>query len=453
MRLHVIAKQTDKQRRCHERARLVTSCPPWQSEQLSQCVEIRWIPENPPPGEHLMRFPATPSGEEFKGAFVEPRFQVWLGVSEQIVAEIRKLTRNWFISNEAELIGGGRSMGEVMVVVGPSLWFVTGTQIDGAFTMPHFDVNRRRLQFLVCLALPQPIRNPVQELHWARSALLHELEHVWQFVSLNDTLLEPHWAPFAEMCAVYAETIACPESPSYLDYGEDFLRCLPFGITGVCSSSWRPQPYWTFPFMEHLSQACPSFHREIWRQPGMRSQGIAQSQGTGNTALKKGPWIAIDALLMNHGATLKEQWVAFCKTLNDPAPGSAAAKIAARFTPRLPTLRVDLRFKTAHSASTWFWHTLPLSAHWVQIAYEKDLWAFSWKFHEANSGNITVVARRQGEEWFEVTSSPLVFNGRPSMWDILIVDTTILDMSQLMDVSHRLHSSYENLSICISPSF
>lgn len=440
-------KTNNRQKRCHERVRHVTSSLPWRSKPVSKNIEMRLVPEKPDAGEYLISFRPPSKWNSYPKLLPEFHSQVWIGVREELVVAAKDVLSNWGAAHLGLLSETNGVKFELLVVIGPVMKFVTG-ETSEAFTMPHFNDERDCFEFLVCIELPQPLRSVEQEKDWLCSALTHELEHVWQFIALNDTLMEPHWLSLAEMSAVFAEVGAAKNTASYLDYGPDFLRCAPLGITGVGNiSRLSPSPYWTFPFMEHLESTCQGIHREIWCRPGMRS-GPSISD-TNTAALTKGPWKALDAILNDNQTTLKNEWLNFCKTLIIPVPGSTAEAIARRFPPRLPSLRIELRVVPGEGNLEWECKTWPLSVHWIQVSVEAGShWTLTWEASGfSNSADLVVLIKPYGMPWQELRGQTLEFKEGSTNWDVLLVDATVLDMSNLLGHELYLGTSDPNLRV------
>jgi len=414
-----------KQKQCHDRARDISSHAPWKCEAPLPGVELRWIPETPDAGEYLLRY-----DENGGGRSPDVHSQVWLGVKDSLMSIAREVTVSWFGANSA-LLNRCTGGAEVLIIIGPCLRFITGEWTEEAFVMPHFNDQTRRFQFLICVGLPQPLRTSAQEKRWLRSSLTHELEHVYQFICLNDTLLERSWRPMAEKCAVFAEVKRYSKQAAVLEYGADFLRCAPLGMTGRGGDrSLSPLPYWTFPFMEHLASVCPNIHREIWEQPGMRA--LPDQSDSRNPVLERGPWLVLDALLQTKNRTLRNEWIEFCKTLIKPVPDTSASLMTKRFGSRLPTLRLDLNTVQAGSVSNWEWRTWPLSVHWIHVANPHGAeFNFSWVSCDFAGADIVVLAQPDDGEWRQVEINPLRL-GTAKVWNILLIDATVLDMTDLM---------------------
>ncbi len=401
-----------------------TSSPPWQRELLFPGVEFRWIPEQPPAGEYLMKLRSAHRAGPRTSVLDDQASVLWVGLPKEDEDKLRSAICRWCQGHLQPLLSATGREAEITIILGPDLANITGeTEQIEAFMHPR-QLGPARFHFLMGLNFPQLERTKDQEAGWLRTALVHELEHVWQILTLGNTLLAKAWRALAEMCAVYAEYKLCPEENTFLEFGSDFVRRLPCGLVNAHLEEGpairRVDPYWTFPFIEHLEDFAPGIYRDIWTS--IRSSNV----------LVHGPWVALDEFLKKRGSCLPAQWIEFCCCLFAPRPGSSINSIHDRFPARLPTLRIDLTDSLPTQDLAWKWRLWPLSAHWIQVKAlgGRGPRSLTWQCVGAawdGDPDLHVWIRRPNGVWQSATS-PVRLDPADGSCDILLIDSAVPDL-------------------------
>jgi hypothetical protein len=423
-----------------------TDAPPWRKEVVYPGVELRWIPEAPLAGEYLMKLQPASVVNPRTCLLDNQASVLWVGLPDECELQLRDDIRQWCEEHLRPLLSPNGRRVEVTIVLGPDLANVTGgLENMEAFTLPRRTSPEPCFHFLIGLNYPQANRTEEQESGWLRTALVHELEHVWQLLTLDNTGFAEPWLALAEMCAVYAERKHCQDEKTYLDFGSDFLRRLPCGLLNAHpedgSAVRRVEPYWTFPFIEHLEQCAPGIYRAIWSYTVEHPEVLAH-----------GPWFALDQYLKDRGSSLSEEWIGFCRSLFEPPFGSSIESIHSRFPTRLPTLRIDLSDSLPATVFSWQWRLWPLSVHWIHVRCAGGeprilTWECPSSLLEENL-NFHTSVRSGGGAW-HIATGAIRLDPAQSSWDILLIDCVVPDLFAVFAAGRRPLFALDARQLCI----
>ncbi|RBP38647.1 hypothetical protein DES53_111167 [Roseimicrobium gellanilyticum] len=319
------------------------------------------------------------------GIFLQPKTprQVWMGIERDDLLRIEELLSAWEQEMSDAYAWQFERLAHVYVIICTDLQELTELNDEGdelgeseAFVLPYLDSDDcRQLSFLLMIPYPQPFRSREAEVDWLLDVTVHELEHIWQFLTIGTDNVGAAWRDFSEMCAMKAEQSRHPGSRSFLDYGLAFQTRFPQGVLSrqtvdgmirvldKVENARKTHPiYWYFPFLiqidEKLKSACglKDGCRAIWRQ------------WRGTDGKVNSPWLLIDESLQKQGYSLSREWVSFCQAAL--RPNSAGCEVVGamngRFTTRAPSWRVDMQ--STPPMTTLAFQSWPLGAHWVQFA-------------------------------------------------------------------------------------
>lgn len=405
--------------------------PPWTERKIGCKITLHFI--------HLTS----------EGIFLqhEQLQHVWLGTDDGDMQELYDTLGEWDALLAEKYPDQFRRLQDIHVVVCSDIAdlsnvtdAVPGMNGEASYTMPFADQNlrdSRTLRFLIMLPYPQPTKSREAEKCWLVDNANHELEHVWQFLTVGSDNLGVAWLDYAEMCSMMAEQRSREGARSYVDYGAAFLTRLPAGLLtphaidgmvrslGAADDARKVVPiYWFFPFLDRLDRKLKALCkmedgcRDIWKRWG--GSGAVSS-----------PWLIIDESLSSHGLSLAAEWMAFCQGVVREALGCDIVRaMSDRFNSRSPSWRVDLL--GTRPITTYTFKVSPLGVHWIQLAGAGKGRKFTWSSVPPRSGIIVNCASGDGV-WRKIESGWEIPDD--GQHDFLIVDTQIPTPSNLPDLT------------------
>jgi hypothetical protein len=384
-----------------------------------------------------------------EGVFLQPEQlqHVWLGTDDEDMQDLGDTLKNWGEFLAKEYPDQDARLQDIHVVVCSDIAdlsnvtdAVPGMNGDAAYTMPFADTDLRdstTLRFLIMLPYPQPAKSREAEKNWLVDSASHELEHVWQFLTIASDNLGVAWLDYAEMCAMMAEQRSRVGARSYVDYGAAFLTRLPAGLLtphaidgmvrglGAADDARKVVPiYWFFPFLDRLDRKLKDTCkvkdgcRDIWKMWG--GSGAVSS-----------PWSVIDEALSSHGLSLAAEWTAFCQGVVRKALDCEMVRsMNDRFNSRSPSWRVDLL--GTQPITTYNFKVSPLGVHWIHLAGAGKGCQFTWSSIPPRSG-ITVHCVSAEDVWRQIESGWEIPDD--GQHDFLIIDTQIPTPRNLPDLT------------------
>ena len=319
--------------------------------------------------------------------------RVWLGLDKWVIDFVGQCCEEFVGKLDSEL---SNVLGRIIVIVCDSPLNLTDLGDGDACACPFSEDGGGSMSFLVIVPFPFPQRRVEDERSHLRAILSHELEHVWQFLTVRETDFGAPWREFAEMCAVIAEIRDQPGSVSHHEYGTHFLRCL---AEGLFADGIDGDPvYWFYPFLSQLDDrmrrdcGIPDGCRGVWRF----------WEGIGDGDYPTSPWCIIDERLRDVNSNLGNEWQDFCiKVAFRVECNRLVQELDSRFSPRLPTANIDFEHDLRGGVLTL--KSRPLSAHWIRLKGAKGLNSIRWTHHSVNPA-LRVCVKRTSSNEVEVIS-------------------------------------------------